>query len=272
MKFMIRCDVEGVTGVTTYEQAEGSPLGRAMLMNDLGAVVDGILGDGDHTIIIYDEHTDGRNIDLAALPETVSVICGKPRYRPDWGGLDASFDAMLMVGFHARGGVLGALLAHSYLRHNLNIRINGAVVGEIGMEAAIAGDVGVPLWMVSGDSAGMAEAEALVPGVRTVTVKKSLGEFAALCYPPKRTARQLYAAAEALLADPPRVDPLVFPGPVVIEIDVDESDYLRALQSNHPELLVGEAENTVRVEGETVTDAWSWYLDLENEVMANLES
>jgi hypothetical protein len=31
MKFMIRSDIEGVTGVTTYEQAEGSEFGRSML-------------------------------------------------------------------------------------------------------------------------------------------------------------------------------------------------------------------------------------------------
>ena len=78
MKIMIRTDVEGVTGVTSYEQAEGSELGRAMLMNDLQAVIDGLLADGDHDIVVYDEHTDGRNVDLRELPEAVAVICGKP--------------------------------------------------------------------------------------------------------------------------------------------------------------------------------------------------
>ena len=57
MKFTIRTDIEGVTGVTTYEQAEGSPFGRAMLMNDLNAAIDGLLSTGEHDIVIYDEHT-----------------------------------------------------------------------------------------------------------------------------------------------------------------------------------------------------------------------
>ena len=47
MKFMIRCDIEGVTGVTTYEQADNSDFGKAMLANDLNAVIEG-LGTG-HT-------------------------------------------------------------------------------------------------------------------------------------------------------------------------------------------------------------------------------
>ena len=119
MKIMIRSDIEGVTGVTTYKQAEGTDFGRRMLMNDLKACIDGILSTGEHEIVIYDEHTDGRNIDIEQLPECVTVIMGKPLYRPDWGGIDSSYDAMIMVGFHARSGVPDSLLPHSYSRKNV---------------------------------------------------------------------------------------------------------------------------------------------------------
>jgi D-amino peptidase len=265
---MIRTDVEGVTGVTTYAQAEGSALGRAMLMNDLRAVIDGLLADGDHEIVVYDEHTDGRNIDLGELPESVAVICGKPPYRPDWGGIDGTFGAMLMVGFHARSGVPGALLPHSYSRRNLSLRINGTEVGEIGMEAAIAGEAGVPVWLVTGDSAGMAEAAAILPGVRTVTVKEALGESAALCYPPKLTARRLYAAAEGLLQEPPKVKPLLFTGPITIEIDLADSSFLQTLRDIHPELVAADEGRTVRLEAASVTEAWAWFLEIQAEVKA----
>ncbi len=43
MKIVIRSDIEGVTGVTTYKQAEGSEFGRQMFMNDLFACINGIL-------------------------------------------------------------------------------------------------------------------------------------------------------------------------------------------------------------------------------------
>ena len=196
MKFMIRSDIEGVTGVTTYGQVENSEFGRAMLTNDLNACIEGLLSTGDHEIVVYDEHTDGRNVTLDDLPDSASVICGKPPYRPDWGGIDSSYDAMIMVGFHARSGVEGALLPHSYSRKNLNIRLNGTTVGEIGMEAAIAGDFDVPLWLITGDSAGMAEAEQIVPDVKTVTVKEAMGDFTARCLPPKLTAKLIYESAK----------------------------------------------------------------------------
>jgi D-amino peptidase len=263
---MIRTDVEGVTGITTYAQAEDSALGRAMLTHDLQAVIDGLLAGGEHEIVVYDEHTDGRNVDLCELPECVAVICGKPPYRPDWGGIDGSFDAMLMVGFHARSGVPGALLPHSYSRRNLSLRINGTEVGEIGMEAAIAGEAGVPLWLVTGDSAGMAEAAEMVPGVRTVTVKEALGEYAALCYPPKFTARRLYTAAEGLLRDPPAVKPLLFQGPIVMEIDLADTSFLQTIRDIHPELVATGEGRTVRLEAASVTEAWAWYLEIQSEV------
>ena len=47
---MIRVDIAGVTGVTTYEQAEGKAFGQNMLMNDLNAVIGGLLSRGNHNI------------------------------------------------------------------------------------------------------------------------------------------------------------------------------------------------------------------------------
>jgi D-amino peptidase len=264
MRFMIRSDIEGVTGVTTYAEAEGSAFGRAMLANDLNACLEGLLAAGDHEIVIYDEHTDGRNVDLAALPDCVSVIRGKPPYRPEWGGIDAGFDAMLMVGFHARSGVAGALLPHTYSRKNLNLRINGVLLGEIGVEAAIAGDFDVPLWLVTGDSAGMAEAEATVPNVKTVTVKEAMGEFAARCLPPRLTARLIREAAEKVVTTPPEVSPLKFAGPVEMQIDLASSDYTRKLKTACPDLFV--AEDTIRIAGQTVTEVWSAYTRIQSEV------
>ena len=46
MKFLVMTDIEGVTGVTTFNQAEGSEFGKKMLMNDLKAVLDGIADAG----------------------------------------------------------------------------------------------------------------------------------------------------------------------------------------------------------------------------------
>jgi D-amino peptidase len=266
MKIMIRSDIEGVTGVTTYAEAEHSDLGLRMLMNDLNACIDGIRSTGNHEIVIYDEHTDGRNVCIDNFPENVSVICGKPNYRIDWGGIDTSFDLMMMIGFHARSGTKGALLPHSYSRKNLNIRVNDIDVGEIGMEAMIAGDFNVPLILVSGDSAGMVEAESIVPGVKTVVVKEALGEYEALCYPPEKTYKMIFKAAAESVKSLKEITPflLKIPPPVDFEIDIADSDYLKDLSILHPNLFI--TNNTVRIIGSSVTEAWSQYCSIERSV------
>ena len=52
--------------------------------------------------------------------------------------------------------------------------INGVESGEIAIDAAVAGDEGVAVVMVSGDDKACAEARRFLPGVVTADVKKGL--------------------------------------------------------------------------------------------------
>lgn len=187
-KLMVRCDMEGASGVVSCEQTDpGRPeydFGRRMFMADLLALLEGLKRAKVEQVVIYDEHFYGRNIDLSVLPSWAVAICGKPPYRPDWaGGLDPSFDGLILLGFHSKAGTPGGLLNHSYEPDIRDLRLNGVSVGEIGIEAAIAGDYGVPLLGVIGDSAGVAEARDLIPGVQGVVVKESICEWGGCVIP-----------------------------------------------------------------------------------------
>ena len=210
-KYMVRCDIEGVSGVVSYEQAEpGKPefaLGQRLFMSDLLALMEGLNKGGADEIVVYDEHYYGRNIDIDQLPENVTVICGKPPYRTDWaGGLDASFAGLILLGLHSKRNS-GELLHHSYEPDIDDLILNGVSVGEIGMEAAIAGDWGVPLVLITADSAGVKEAESLVPGVVGVSVKKSLSPESGACLSARRSAHLIRDAAEQIVGTPPPVEP-----------------------------------------------------------------
>ncbi len=199
-KYMIRCDMEGASGIVSPEQAAPSgseyAVGREYFMSDLLAAIKGLHDGGAEEIHIYDMHYYGRNIALDKLPEYVFPICGKPNYTAkSAGGLDASFDGMILLGLHSKAGTAGALLNHSYESDIKDILLNGQSVGEIGMEAAIADSFGVPLVMVSADSEGVAETKSLMGGVTCVTVKDSLSESGALCYPLEKTRKLIYSAA-----------------------------------------------------------------------------
>ncbi len=257
-KFMIRCDIEGVSGVVSYEQAEPGKsefeFGKRMFMSDLKALIDGLNDGGADEIWIYDEHYYGRNIDLDNLNDNVFCICGKPPYLSDWaGGLDETFSGLILLGFHSKRGTQNALLNHTYEPDIANITINGVSVGEIGMETAIAGVYNVPLVMITGDSEGINEAKKLADNVVGVSVKESLSEYGALCYPVNVTKKMIYNAAKKVAEGIPEVKPYNV-GRAKVEFSLKPGKYTDIYKSLYP------VENNISViEGETVLDAYAQY-------------
>ena len=259
---MIRCDMEGVSGIVSYEQAEpGKPeyyFGRKMLMAELVALIEGLNAGGADEIVVYDEHYYGRNIDLEVLPVNVSVICGKPPYRKDWaGGLDETFTGLILLGLHSKYGTPKGLLHHTYELDIKNIILNGTSVGEIGMETAIAGDYNVPLLMITGDSAGVDEARQLVKGVEGVTVKESLCEWGGICYPLMTTSAMIREKAEEIVKNKPSVKSYSLGNKVTMKIEFNEGQYLSAFYQIYNNKMDG--KNTILLEGNSATEVWSMY-------------
>ena len=274
-RYMIRCDIEGVTGVTSYDEAEpGKPdyaYGRTMFLADLRACLRGLRAGGAEELVIYDEHYYGRNIRMDEVGGDTRVIRGKPPYRPEWpGGLDASFAGVVLLGFHAKAGTPGALLPHSYELDIRDLRLNGISVGEIGMEAAVAGDCGVPVLLVVGDSAGVEEAHALLPGVSGVKVKYSLGETGACCISSETTTRQISAAAREVATTPPAVQPYRTGSYTWLEVVLNDGPYLDAMRPLAGSRLRG--ERTLVFGGRSATAVWSAYWQLKLKVQAAMES
>ena len=253
---MIRCDIEGVSGVVSYEQADPSrpefAFGQKMFMSDLLALIEGLNQGGADEIVVYDEHYYGRNIDIDRLPENVTAICGKPPYKADWaGGLDASFAGLILLGFHSKRGT-GELLHHSYEPDIKDLIFNGVSVGEIGIEAAIAGDYGVPLVMITADSAGVKEAETLIPGVIGVSVKESLWHSGGACYSALKTTRMIREAAEKLVVNLPPVKPWKINNPE-LKVVFNPGQY----HDKFCELF--DCGDSITIPGKTVTCCWAQY-------------
>jgi D-amino peptidase len=274
-KYMIRCDIEGVSGVVSYDQAEpGKPeyaFGLRMFQSDLCACLDGLWMGGADDIVIYDEHYYGRNIDPSWLASNVKFIAGKPPYRSDWaGGLDDSFTGVILLGFHSKYGTPGGLLHHSYELDIRDLRLNGISVGEIGMETAIAGDYGVPLMLVTADSAGCKEAEALVVGVKTVAVKESLGETGGLCRSLDLTAELIKESAKEIVENPPSSKPWRCGKPVTLEVEFNPGHYADSIRRLYPEDI--DASCALMIHGETATAVWAEYWKRKLEAQRRMKS
>jgi D-amino peptidase len=254
--------MEGVSGVVDYAQVRPDSreyeTGRNLLMSDLLALLTGLREGGAEHVVIYDEHSRGRNVDLRALPEFATVVCGKPPYTREWpGGLEEGHSGLILLGFHAMAGVEGALMPHTYEREIRALVLNETPVGEISMEAAIAGDHGVPMVLVTGDFAGVAEAAALRPESLGVVVKDSLDSRGALCYPAAVTASLIRQAAAQVVQNPPQVEPYRVESPVELRVVLEDGDYLDRVQSHFPGEFAD--DRTLVINGDSATDVWAQY-------------
>ena len=179
MKVFIETDMEGVAGVldhdTWCQPASASysgryfDLGREFLTLEVNAAITGLYEAGASEIIVSDGHGAG-GINPALLDSRVWLARGSSIGWP--GELDATFDAVIWIGQHAKAGTPQAHLAHTQWFNYLDQSINGLSIGELGEMALCASELGVPSILASGDEALTREAQALIPGIITVAVKR----------------------------------------------------------------------------------------------------
>ncbi|WP_097944206.1 M55 family metallopeptidase [Streptomyces sp. ms115] len=93
-------------------------------------------------------------------------------------------------------------------------------LGEIGLNAAMAGHLGVPVVLLSGDDAACAEAAALIPEAVTVPVKEALGMAAAVTLHPEEARDRLRRAAADAVSRRTEIPPLALTGPLDVEVDL----------------------------------------------------
>ncbi|MBN2460949.1 MAG: M55 family metallopeptidase [Candidatus Cloacimonetes bacterium] len=182
MKIYVICKMEGIGGIidfnrqclpagSYYEQA------RKLATLELNALVNGVLEAGATEVHVWDGQGSFPGcLDYDLVHTEAEVITGTGESGPV--GLDSSYNALFQLGLHARAGTPGAVLAHSFTSRIKECTVNGIPVGDIWMNCYLAGSLGIPCVFLSGDRAAVLEAEALIPEIETVEVKKSLSKNA----------------------------------------------------------------------------------------------
>jgi D-amino peptidase len=176
MNIFIFVDMEGISGISGSEfvTPDGChyQAGREYYTWDIGACIRGCKMAGADRIIVRDGHGSGNHAIWDELEPGAELIQGMtPTRMPGM----AECDALILLGYHARAGTPGALLEHTYSSKSVqNMWLNDRLVGEIGIDAAIGADSGVPTILVSGDDATCREAADWIPGVVTCEVKQGM--------------------------------------------------------------------------------------------------
>ena len=177
MKIFIMTDLEGVAGVldsvnSCNPQGRYYDESRRLLTEEVNAAIRGFCRGGATEIVVQIGHrTD--SIIPALLDPRASLVSGHSEPVWPW-ALDSSFDALAFVGRHAKAGTAFAHLAHTGNMRTVDQRVNGISIGEYGMLALCAAELGIPTIFASGDEALSLEAQKLTPGVVTVAGKRGL--------------------------------------------------------------------------------------------------
>lgn len=269
MRVMLWCDMEGIAGISVWEQVNGgAPLyeeGRRLYTAEVNAAVRGCKRAGATEIVVVDGHGAGGPWSFKSLiPEQLesgaSYVMGYPwaRYiKP----LQEGCDAALFVGAHAMAGTPDGILCHTVSSQAwYNARINDTLVGESGIVAAICGDFDVPCVFVSGDKATCEEARALIgDNIVQAAVKEGLGRYSARHLPASDACAMIEGGAYAALAGRNWPRPLKFSGPVSFAVELatpdKANDFLGkpGVEVVNPRLIVSRAD--------TFWGAWDqfWY-------------
>ena len=260
MRVYISVDMEGVAGVVHEDQTD--PVDprhaaeynrfRRLMTAEANAAIEGALAAGAERVLVNDSHWLMMNLLAEELHPAAELLSGGPKARSMVEGIELGFDAALFVGYHARAGAGHAIIDHTYTSNVHEARLNGRPVGELAINAALAGTFDVPVALVSGDQALAAEARDLLgPAVETVIVKHAVGRFAARSVSPEVACRRIREGTTTALGRTHA--PFRLTAPVRLEVDFAETQ-----MADMAELVPG----SVRTAGRTLEFAHQDYREV----------
>jgi D-amino peptidase len=258
-------DMEGVAGIVKWQQVSGGEKlydeGRVLYTEEINAAVRGAKAAGATEIVVMDCHGAGGAYDFNSLvPDLLDPDC-EYVVQQEWteytAFLESGCDAALFVGMHAMAGAAGGVLSHTVSGQAWqNLRFNGTLVGETGINAALCGQWGVPVLLVTGDRAVCVEGrELLGEGLTTIEVKEGLGRFSARTKTPQRARELIEEGAKKALSDVSAVAPYDPGRPCEIEIDFTSPDRLQEYANRKGVDVTGSRSITIR--GDDWWSAWS---------------
>jgi D-amino peptidase len=172
---------------------------RLLLTQEVNATIRGARLAGARSFVVNEGH--GGNLFANVLPweldSTAILVRGFPKPLVMITGLDSSFGTLMFTGAHANAGSPG-VMAHDFAFDQFTV--NGKKLNEVGINALIAGEMGVSVSLVSGDDVLIEETTAMLDnGFIPVVTKRAVGRSAAITYSPARVGQMLRtAAAEAV--------------------------------------------------------------------------
>lgn len=247
MRVFISVDMEGIAGVVHEDQTNPSDPRcapeynrfRRLMTLEANAAVEGALAGGATSILVNDSHWSMRNLLAEELHPAAELMSGGPKTWSMMEGIERGWDLAAFIGYHAKAGTQYAILDHTYTGRVHDVRLNGISVGELGLNAALAGSFGVPVAMISGDQALGAECLALLgPAVHCAVVKEAVSRHAARSLAPERARDLIRKTMQEAVQQRRETSGAAVPWTVASPVTVDV-DFMLTVQADNAAMAPG---------------------------------
>ncbi|MBT4149916.1 MAG: M55 family metallopeptidase [Candidatus Marinimicrobia bacterium] len=222
-KIFISADLEGVVGAVTGEQL--GPGGfeynrfREFMTAEVNAAIEAAKSAGATEILVADSHGNGQNLLIEKLPKDVKLIRSWPRPLGMMEGIDSSFDGVIFTGYHASTDNKEGVRAHTFSSARLtSLKVNGKVMTEGSWNAAVAGEFGVPVIMISGDDAAVNEVKSVIGNAEGAIVKESISFHSAKSLHPEAAYDLIAEKTSYAVKNIKKYKPYKIKGPVTVSV------------------------------------------------------
>jgi D-amino peptidase len=201
LRILVLHDMEGLSGqddwrTFSFGHPEHYARGQEMLVADINAVVDGLFAGGATEVHVVDGHGSGNpepDVRTDLLDPRATQLFREEAFDTYFDVPEtASYDAVVVVGMHAKTGSAG-FAAHTFTL-GIEFQINGQAITETELVALSWGRYGVPVIFASGDDRLAADL-ATMPWIQSVTVKTATSASTVALRPEAEAHADLTAAA-----------------------------------------------------------------------------
>lgn len=224
MRLYISADIEGIAGVVSRDNLSPGRFeyeaARDWMTQAVVSTCETAFDLGATEIVVSDSHGNGQNIRFERMPPYVQLVRSWPRPLAMMQGVEAgSYDGAFLIGYHAGATSLEGTLAHTISGAFFQeVRLNGMIMSEAALSAAIAGHFGVPILLLAGDDVVIRESQALFGDIATACLKISYGWMSARTLSPARADEVLRESVKSAIARIGRAEPFTIEGPFILEI------------------------------------------------------
>lgn len=234
MRVYISADIEGITGLVSWAQCS-RPNGnvydfgfaRRMMTHDVNAAIRGAWQAGANEIVVKDSHGVMKNLLIEELEPGVQLVSGNGFGATDGmmqGVGDGKFDAAVLVGYHARAGTTRGIMEHTYTGGVHRVFLGGREIGEMAWSMGVAAQYGTPTVAVTSDFAGVSEAQELVAGIATASVKTGFGRYSGQLLHPDQTGPLIESAVKQGISNRSSMPLVQFQVPMTLSVEFNRSE------------------------------------------------